>query len=188
MALVYEPEHLDRLREEIFWQFRGKDTIEDLLAALAEGVQLFDDLAYDYTVSTFIELAEGYLLNRIGYFVGAQRLGLGDEAFRRVIGARVAALRSNGTIGEIGHVLTLLAEPLAFAYTSAYPAGYRWYFVPGDTLSDTEISHFLRIMELTRPAGVEADYIEGVAGDVDATFRFDVDPGFGLRFSRKLNP
>lgn len=186
MAMIYEPEHADRLREEMYWQFRGKPNIESLLAALAEGIQLFDDLAYDYSFSTLLDVAEGYVLDRLGFFVGAQRLGLDDAEFRAIIRARIAALRSNGTIGEIGHVLALLVEPLEFTYSSAYPAGYQFYFVREDSLTDAQIKHFLRIMELTRPAGVKATYVEGVAGDPDETFRFDVDPGFGRRFSRTL--
>lgn len=184
--MKYEPEHGDRLRSEMYWQFRDKPNIEDLIAALAEGVQLFDDLAYDYSVSTFLDLAEGYLLDRLGYFVGAQRLGLEDADFRAIISARVAALRSNSTIGEIGHVIVLLTEPLAFAYSSAYPAGYQFYFVREEALSATQISHFNRIMELARPAGVKATYVEGVPGNPAETFRFDVDPGFGRKFSRTV--
>ena len=184
MAMIFEPEHEDRAFEQLLGQFREQPNIRDLVRALCVGVQELEDVSYDYSVSTFLDLAKGYLLDRLGAFVGAQRLGATDDEFRRIIRARIAAQRSNGTIGEIGHVLALLTDPEVLHYSPAYPAGYRFFFVPSEgSLTDDEVRRAVRILELARPAGVDASYVEGASTD---TFRFDIDPGFGRRFGRLI--
>ncbi len=184
--LIFEPEHSDRALEDIYSQFDESDNLLDLIRALCEGIQEFEDLAYDYVTSQFIDLASGYQLDRLGTFVGAQRLGANDDEFRDIIRARVAAQRSGATIGDIGHVLFLLTDAVVLEYTTAYPAGYRFYFVPKEgVLTAGEQRRAARIMELARPAGVAASYVESAGPDAD-TFRFDVDPGFGRKLGRLL--
>lgn len=186
MALIFEPEHLERALEDILYQFRDQPNIRDLVEALSEGTQVFEDTAYDYVTSQFLDLAEGYLLDRLGAFVGAQRLGAEDPEFRKIIRARIAAQRSNSTIGEIGHVVALLFAPDVLEYSTAYPAGYRFYFDPGEgALSDAQRRRAARVLELARPAGVNASYVEAATSDAE-TFKFDIDPGFELKFGRLL--
>lgn len=185
MALLYEDDHAARALEDTQPRLAQKPNIEALIRALSVGVQLTEDIALDYVTTQLLDTATGYLLDRFGKFVGADRLGATDYEFRKVIRARVAAQRSNGTIGEIGHVLDLLVDAGLITYSAAYPAGYRFYFVPNEgQLTADEIRRAQRILELTRPAGVDASFVEAASANDDETFRFDVDPGFGRKFSR----
>ena len=185
MPLLYEDDHAQRAVDETLQRLSTKPTIEALIRSLMVGVQLTEDIALDYVTTQLLDDSTGYLLDRFGAFVGAQRLGASDSEFRKVIRARIAAQRSNGTIGEIGHVLDLLVDAGLIAYSTAYPAGYRFYFVPNEgQLTEDEIRRAARILELTRPAGVDASFVEAAGADDDLTFKFDVDPGFGRRFSR----
>jgi hypothetical protein len=186
MALLYEDDHAERALEDTQARLSHKPNIEALIRALSVGVQLTEDLALDYVTTQLLDDSTGYLLDRFGAFVGAQRLGATDHEYRKIIRARIAAQRSNGTIGEIGHVLDLLVDAGLIEYFPAYPAGYRFYFVPNEgELTADEIRRAQRILELARPAGVEASFVEA-AGSDNETFRFDVTPGFGRRFGRLI--
>lgn len=187
MPLLYEDDHAQRAFEDTLVRLRKHPNIEDLVRALAIGVQLDEDIFLDYVTTQLLSVSTGYLLDRLGAFVGAQRLGATDDTFRKIIRARVAAQRSNGTIGEIGHVLDLLVDAGLIVYSTAYPAGYRYYFVPNEgQLTDDQIRRAVRVLELARPAGVDASFVEAAGADDSLTFRFDVDPGFGRRFGRLL--
>lgn len=182
-ALIFEPNHAEVFLDEMQGRLATKELIEDLIRALCVGIQEFEDITYDYAVSWMLDSASGYLLNRIGAFVGAQRLGLSNSSFRRIIRARIAALRSNGLIGDIANVVVALVDPSLLVYSTAYPAGFRFYFEHDGNLTSDERRRFARITELARPAGVSGSYVEA-AGDDISTFRFDRDPGFGRLFSR----
>lgn len=184
--LVYEQSHTKRLNETLLSQFWGKPNIRSIVETFGEAIQSFEDVSYDLSVSAAVDMASGHLLDRLGGWIGEQRGDATDEDYRRYIRARIAAQRSNGTARDIGNVISLLSPESRVDYFTAYPAGYRFVLTHADPLTESQIRRFGRILELARPAGVEASFVESVTPD-DEIFRFGSQlANFGGRFSRRI--
>lgn len=184
--MIYEPDHKARTFEDTFSKLKDQDVTGSLLRAVAKSTQLLEDISFDYAVSNSIDSDDGYLLRRWGLLVGERQGTLTTEEFRRVIRAKILALRSSGLIDNITQVVDLLTNPTDKSYATTPPAAFRISYKPTDPISDALANRIVRLVDLARPAGVGADVIEEPVAGV--TFRLDdADAGLdnGL-LSRKL--
>lgn len=185
--MIYEPDHEARTKEDTFSVIAGKPVAGSLLKAIALSTQLVEDISFDYAVSNAIDSDDGYLLRRWGVLVGERQGTLTADEFRRVIRARILALRSSGLIDNIVKVIDLLTNPVDKSYVTTPPAAFRISYKPTDPISDALVDRLVRLIDLARPAGVGADVIEEPKPGL-TTFRLDdADAGLdsGL-LSRKL--
>lgn len=167
--------HVARARSYIVSQFADSPVINGLVAAIAQEVQLAEDVLLDLTLGTRIDGAYGAQLDLLGALFGERRDGLNDATYRGFIEARLMIRLSSGTPDQVAEIAArLLGVPVE--YKPAYPAGYRLAYTlmaPIDAGLRTRI--LARIVEAT-PAGVGVELVEDLGG---IPFTFDED---GLGF------
>jgi hypothetical protein len=129
----------------IYYQFsRDYPGWRALAQWIGEGWQAVSDQQAE--IASLRGLANGYgqILDEIGYGVGLDRMGLGDDDYRRAIRVRGASLDSDGSIPEILDIVAgLFGEAAAVgAYVPWYPAAAALY-VPSLSASDADLLVFL---------------------------------------------
>jgi len=138
-----------------------------VLGALLMQVQDLEDAAFPLAAQT-IDTAATHALTAIGDLVGLRRLDattITDARYRIALKAWVRAMRSNGAIGDIEEVMTILAgSALAAAWTVTehFPAGL--LVTPASALL-TDESYIAAIAHAVRAAGVRLQVICPPASD-----------------------
>jgi len=152
-----------------------------LLAILIDRLQAVEDVVEELFTERLLDNAEGAQLDDYGYFVGQPRLGLDDDAFRRLIKNKVAINNSNGEASVLVEALSVvIGEDVHYFWCG--PACYGVHYEPTSGPMDPDFVCFVEeTMLLLTPSGVEFFLTEGAGlGD---TFIFDT---FGQGFNEGL--
>jgi hypothetical protein len=147
--------------------------------AVGRGVQRLEDAAWSLLVDTGLSSASGAVLDRLGSYVGEPRGPFTDDVYRRFIGARILANRSDGTPEAMLAILARLTEPSEVEYFGTPPAGFVIQVTRTEPMLDSQRRRIRRIVGDARPLGVGVDLILVI----DRRFGFDEDPlslGFDL--------
>lgn len=176
----YTPDKRVLLREALLSVWRGP-RVTALLEAIAINQQDVEDAAFDIRMGLLIDTATGIYLDLWGRIYEEAREGLADVQYRKVIITKAYALRAKGTPPETLYVARELSNADAVVYP-LFPAGYGVLISAATPLDDGTIIRIRRILEMTRPAGVGNEYIEG-SGDF---FRFDTGELDTQGLARKL--
>jgi hypothetical protein len=97
LAVGYEPNWQDRLRQKIFAQFRGLPNIQALSDLIAQQTQDLEDAAQTLLQALSIPDASGVGLQLIGRIVGQAFAGEPDATYRLYLLARIRANLSDGS-------------------------------------------------------------------------------------------
>jgi len=100
----YTAEALDRLIQAL----KERDGIPELVASFLDRCQEFEDAAYPILEQRDIDAATGHRLERFGQLVNVERGGRTDDAYRLLIRAELAILRSNGLVSDLITITQLL--------------------------------------------------------------------------------
>ena len=153
-----------------------------LLRALVDEYQRLEDELFDHYVSLPITVAEGVVLDRWGAIVGEARYGLPDSDYRRVIEARLIALRAAGRREYIVRMVALLLDEEFLTYSN-YVAAYRVNVDAGVMpITAAFERRVLRLVALATTAGINGTVALGPVG----VFRFSTTSGFGSLLGKVL--
>jgi hypothetical protein len=153
-----------------------------LLRAMGDEVQLLEDEVFDHYVSSPISVAEGVVLDRWGAIVNEARYGLSDSDYRRIIEAKLLALKAAGRREFIVRMVSLLVEEERVSYSN-YVAAYRINVDAGAApLTATFERRILRLIALSTTAGIQSSVAVGPVG----VFRLSTSTGFGSILGKVL--
>jgi len=176
MSSTYISDHIERAKERLIEQYKGKSKIEGLVEAVVAPLQEIEDVLEQLKVERWIESAVGVQLDKIGRIVGAEReIGQNDDDFRLVVKAQIIMNLNQGTPEEIIAAAKFFIGAAFIWYLEVYPAAV-------DIFSSTVISEPQRAkiraqLKKFLPAGVSLDSF----GQFDETnpFIFNGGSGFG---------
>ncbi len=102
--------HADRIVGDLLEQFQGKPRIEALVRVVAAKVQEIEDAFWQLMLERFLDTATGEQLDNLGRIVERERGDLGDEVYRGILRAKIAANLSSGTHPEVVRVAELAID------------------------------------------------------------------------------
>jgi len=173
--LLHVPDWPERAANRLRTPWRG-DRNGALLAAIGEGAQLHEDIAFDLVVGTTLEAATGHALGQWGELVGEQRLGLSDSEYRPFIQARMLVNRCTGVVDELIQILTIAAGPDATVYHTTTAPGSVYTVVRRSFLSASSRRRVARLFRAAAPAGRPTVVVEALAGG----FGWTATPDFAV--------
>lgn len=177
----YIRDHLEQARQDLLSQFREKTRIEALITALAFGVQTLEDELFDFVTSTTVDFATGDLLDRLGFIVGEQRLGLTDTEYRRILRVRIAANRSSGTRDELISIFQQATSATEVRLIDSPPAAFLLIAFVQEIPSQTLRDRINTIIAIAKPAGVQFQASYNLTGGNTALFNV-AGRGFNAQF------
>lgn len=187
MTVAQITDHAGRALATLLSQWQDKPKVVALLGTFTSLVQTLDDTAFALLTARMLPVAEGAQLDQLGKIVGQLRLGLSDDDYRRLIGARILANRAGGKADTITRVIAGVVG-VAVRYhgpiygtslyaTTAPQAEYRLTWDTDDTTSaDLEVQVRL-LLDAISPAGVAWEAVEAKA---TGAFRFSGGAGEGF--------
>lgn len=175
-TIVHVGDHADRAVADLLFVHRQRTRIVALVRALAAGVQLLEDPAYDFITGWNVNLVSGDALDVFGVIVGEQRQGLDDATYRRFIQARIKANVSDGTRDELIEIWQLIMDADVVRYFDAFPAGFALLAYRSTFLDETVRVRARAFMQDVKPAGVAMDLIEALT----IAFTYDDGPGYDV--------
>lgn len=162
-------DHADRAVNRLAEQYK-KPKIEAFLRALVHPLQSIETVAFQVYTERNVDTAIGAQLDILGRIVGQERGGYGDDAYRRLIRARIAVNRSDGTLEELLTIARLIIddEDVVVVAEPQYPATI--------VLKATEAAI------TAETAGIALDFLqEAAAGGVRVMFEyFTIAPVFSF--------
>ena len=174
-GIAYIPDHKDRAVAELLQQYRDDPNWCDIARAFGASAQLLEDQLFQLIVDRYLFAAKGAQLDQWGEVVGAQRQGLTDNDYRRVLLARIAANRSGGSPNELIAIFATLTAPSVVRYTLIPPAHYYLTAERGSELSPEMRRAVARVMADANPAGIGYNLFEALPGP----FGYDGPPALG---------
>lgn len=163
MPLSFIPNYRDRAYDDLFSQLREQPRIRALIGAVMGGIQELEEEAMDTLLGFRVGSALGDQLDIIAEIVGEQRGGLSDTSLRRIVRARIAANRSNGSIADMENVFALATtgpDPEDFVRIyDKYPASFRGEVVSVRSLTPEEEIRAGRLVQIAKPLGVGASLV-----------------------------
>lgn len=156
-------------------QFRDQGNVSEFIAGFLSEVQAAESAIVPAIEASYIQNATGWALTQIGRLVGVERGLLGDNAYRVLIYAKIAANTSYGAIPDIYNVLRSLGLGSVRVY-SKYPASITVNYIPNNlTLTCACVRHILE--STTPPIAID------ISEHSDTPFGFEGDPtayGWGV--------
>lgn len=158
MPLSFIPDFKERALRDLLSQFRSSPRITALISAVMAGAQSLEDEMLDFVLAFRIDSASGDQLDILADIVGEQRGGLDDIQLRRIVRARVAANRSNGSIADVYNVFRLATtgpdpEDRVLVWDE-YPANFTLEVISVRQLTDEEKRRAQRLVLIAKPLGV----------------------------------
>lgn len=153
----------------------------DIIRATLRFAQEVEDGFQQLLVGLGIEFAIGTQLDMVGEKVGQARLGLDDDAYLRMIYARILANKSNGTIAELRAIIELVInaaeDPGAPTYTvvtsDEMTGGATLVFlVVNEPLPDELRERLMSFLNTPVSGGVRL-IIESTQDPIGTTFKWD---------------
>ena len=163
-----------------------KANVEGLVRGLMAPVQTLEDAAHPL-VALGVDESSGHALTQLGDLLGLRRFDattITDTRYRVALRAWARAMRSNGTMGDVEDVVTILAGSAlsaAWTLTEVFPAAM--IVVPAAALL-TDDGYVGAIARRTRAGGVELQVICPPSGDAftlaagDEALEAGTDTGF----------
>ena len=170
----YIGDHEARMRGKILSQYREAPRLCALGQALGAGVQQHEDAFAAVSSGMLFCNATGRALDIYGALVGEVRGDLDDGLYRRVISARIAANRSQGTEDEIWGVLRILVPEGTGEVSSEalYPTTI-YIKIRTDWRPHLQfLARVGKILRLAKAGGISL----GGSWAVDTAFGFDTNP------------
>lgn len=122
LAHIYD--HAENAQTLLISQYQEKPRIAALLKAFVDKVQELEDTTFAMDDARRIDAAEGWWIDAIGNVVGQPRYGTADADYRKLIRARIAANRSNGTGSDINDVVRALYTISEMTFQVTEPPSY----------------------------------------------------------------
>lgn len=161
--LLHVPDWPERTANRLRTPWRGEAN-GALLAALGEGAQLHEDIAFDLVAGTTLDGSTGDALDKWGELVGEPRLGLSDSEYRPFIKARMLVNRCDGTTDALLELLAVAAGPDATAYHTTTAPGAVFTVARSSFLSAASRRRVARLMLSAAPAGRPIVVVEALSG------------------------
>lgn len=147
---------------------------ERFLAALLEPAAEIESALHQMIAMRRLDDAVGVHLETIGDLVGQDREGFDDDTYRRLIRARIAANRSDGTLDDLIRVATLVVWDDDARFWADHLIGAELVFrVEGVALSDAIAGVLLRLLRIAVGAAIRLVLEWWTDDDEDALFTFD---------------
>lgn len=117
-GLVYQPDHVGEAASRLLRQHDSAARLHALVRALVRPAQQLEQSAFEVMGAFDVGTAYGAQLDVIGGFVGVQREGRSDIAYRAYIHARILGNASDGAIETILKIARVLlgASGVSFKY------------------------------------------------------------------------
>lgn len=158
------------------------ETAVAFVQAAGAALQIAEDDIFDLLSGIHIDDASGAMLDRWGTVVGEPRLGLIDTAYRGFIKAKIRALFASSRRSEISAVIDTVFESTFTTYSN-HLAHFRINTETADTKDLAFERRVLRLLEVMRPAGIDASLVNGPVG----SFRLSVaGQGFGSPLAERI--
>ncbi len=174
----------ERALERLPVQHRGKTNITLMIETHTGPIQDLENVMQDMLTQRSVDTAVGTQLDIIGKIVGQPRDGFDDDDYRRLVRARIAANRSQGTTHDILTVQRgVFPEPEAsLIITMQFPAAFALR-VAHLAITDTIASIAAGFLVDTVSAGVRALLEYQYRPDAEM-FCFVDGPGLGFNQGR----
>lgn len=179
--IQYIADHSKRAQDRMPSRLRGRVVLA-LLDAMVDELQKLEDEVFDHYVSVPISSARGVVLDRWGAIVNEARYGLSDADYRRIIEAKIIALKAAGRREYVVRMVAGLLDEEMITYSN-YIAAYRVNTDAGAApISAAFERRILRLVALATTAGINATVALGPVG----VFRFSATTGFGSPMGKVL--
>jgi len=164
-------DHVARAKVRLAYRFQ-KPRILGFVEALVKPIQNFENVAWQVFAERNVDNAVGVQLDQIGEKVGQPRLGYLDDAYRRLIRARISANKSNGTVNDLIRISNLVIDDPAasIVVTQFFPASVR-VFVDGLALDEDTADILIGFLRKAVAAGVRVT-LEYLTAAPSASFGF----------------
>lgn len=173
MALEHVTDHVAKGLGRLIQRFKGKPYIAAVVSAPLVQVQELEDALWSLIAGRALSTAIGVQLDGLGAIVGEARIGLGDEDYRALIRARIAANRSDGQGDTLLRVARLVSGSVDVAGVPNPTLFLREYFPgsvlveAGSTSTDPGVSWYtatragivIRLLDLAASAGVAVFFV-----------------------------
>lgn len=136
MSITKITSYIDNAKNRLLEQYKNSKNFNNLIAAQAAEFQDLEDDIFDVDLKRHIDVAEGVQLDKIGLSVGAERRGLNDELFRRVIYTQIQINVSGGSAEAVLNALKYITNATRTRYKDAFPAGMELYVESTETVSN----------------------------------------------------
>lgn len=182
-GLASTVDHVAEGQGRLYEQFKVADSGGQHLMALEvflQEINVVERTANDLKAYRSISNSQGEQLDRIGFELKQSRLGLDDDTYRRILGAKIRASFSNGNATDMLEVANALVggdgRPVSLA--EIFPARV---CITIEDLTATEIPLFAAVLGLVPAAGVGGCLL---TFDTTAVLSFaDVDATPGIEVS-----
>jgi hypothetical protein len=164
-------DYQQRLRDDMLSQFYGDPVHQAIADAVSLEFQRFEDVAHKVLTNSPLENAEGVQLDRLGKIARVQRLGRGDDDYRRIIQVANAARDSDGGAEQITWIASQLVNADVM-YTNEGEANFTLQYFSDETLSDDLKEEAIILIGRAVPAGVSWRL---TASEVTDQAEYDVD-------------
>jgi len=164
---------------------RNQKHFRALIRAIAQACQIAEDGAWNSFLSNQLESASGITLVYAGRKVGEEKGDLDEAEFKRIISARLRALKTRGEPDD----LIAIYKALTGADLVLYFGGNGAFVLVAHRSSLMRPEYVARVsatMRLAKPVGIHMQLVEALPPS--STFTYDVGPGYGIgRYSRVIN-
>jgi hypothetical protein len=99
--------HQSEMVQRLISQWKEDPGVLAVVATIAEELQELEDLLW-FMRQTNVRNAHGKDLDHIGGTVGASRVGVSEEQFRRIVQARIVVNRSRGKVLDLQKIAKIL--------------------------------------------------------------------------------
>lgn len=184
-------DYAEEAKGRLLYQFRTAPDLNSLVESCAELAQEFEAEASDLIHGWYIENATGDRLDLWGEILNVSRGGQDDDTYRLRLLTEQAILRSNGTISDLGTILSLLlgAESTQTYQIDEYEPATVFMRPKAYATGTSNMAEVDRLIQRARPAGVELHVLYSATESVDddlfrfsktaATTETSKDYGFG---------
>lgn len=136
MSITKITTYVDNAKNRLLEQYKSSTNINNLIAAEAIEYQDLENDIFDVYIKRNIDVAEGVQLDRIGENVGAERNGLDDELYRRVIYTQIQINVSGGDAEAVLNALKYITNATRTRYKDSFPAGMELYVESVETVGN----------------------------------------------------
>lgn len=186
MAATKKTTRVQEARDNLLEQFKGKQTLQDILDAFTGQVQEVEDMLFELVDERFLDSAVGEQLDGLGRIIGLLRGGLDDDAYRTRLRAEIRILISSGTTEDILAIFVLILPPgtgLVFSEDPNTPATLELDIT--DPIAGSLGSDASRVLQTSKAGAVRAilswflSATDTLQFTVSGTVESDAVKGFG---------
>lgn len=171
-------DHTVQALADLLGEFDDSPRFRELITALVDRSQEFEDLAQEVLAEMLLTVAVGLPLEVYGVIMQEPRGSLSDADYRNVLNVKAAAVQSDGEAPKtIWVASTLLGVAVQYRWMGRAAYHLEWEIATGST--GDWLARIISILDILPPAGVDYTAVEGDSTGAGA-FRFDIGPGFDV--------